>query len=72
MTAPDQCCINVRKLFVNQAPSILHFEPIRRAAGDSAAKWTALFEFGTVVNISEFFGPLEKPPLAALSFFLGC
>jgi hypothetical protein len=23
-------------------------------------------------NISELFGPLEKPPLAALSFFLGC
>jgi hypothetical protein len=23
-------------------------------------------------NISELFGPLEKPPLAALPFFLGC
>jgi hypothetical protein len=28
---------------------------------------------GTVAaNISELFGPLEKPPLAALPFFLGC
>jgi len=32
----------------------------------------ALFEFGTVAtSISELFGPFEKPPLAALPFFLG-
>jgi hypothetical protein len=38
-----------------------------------ANKWIALFEFGTVAtSISELFGPLEKPPLAALPFFLGC
>ena len=34
---------------------------------------TALFEFRSVTaNISKLFGPLEKPPLAALPFFRGC
>jgi hypothetical protein len=39
--------------------------------GDMASR--ELFEFGTVAtNISELFGPLEKAPLAALPFFIGC
>jgi hypothetical protein len=35
--------------------------------------WTVLFDFRTVAaNISKLFRPLEKPPLAALPFFVGC
>jgi hypothetical protein len=35
--------------------------------------WTARFEFRTVAaNISELFGPFDKPPLAALPLFIGC
>ena len=35
--------------------------------------WSSAPSFARfAANISELFGPLEKPPLAALSFFLGC
>ena len=38
------------------------------SSGPSSPPYFALF----AANISELFGPLEKPPLAALPFFLGC
>jgi hypothetical protein len=45
----------------------------RGLKSESAPISGPLFEFGTVAaNISELFGPLEKPPLGVLPFFLGC
>ena len=50
-------------------------ECIRSQSGErpGTCSGTALFEFGTVAaNTSELFGSLEKSPLPALPFFLGC